>query len=141
MESPEQSGVSGGNGILRASGSYTPHIPGKLPEWTAIHRGSQPLRQVHLRAHARCITAPSHLIELWTFVSPIEKLYYYYCCPISDLIHQISYSLALAWDTAMKQSLPDSPMAEVYSNFNVQIAFAEVPQWTFLFVFHFYGKN
>ena len=36
MESPEQSGVSGGNGILIASGSYTPHTPGKLPEWTVI---------------------------------------------------------------------------------------------------------
>ena len=34
----------------------------------------------------------------------------------SDLLHKISYILALARDTAMKQSLADSPMADVYSN-------------------------
>ena len=37
---------------------------------------------------------------------------------MSNLRPKISYILALAWDTAMKQSLADSPMAKVYSYAN-----------------------
>ena len=68
-------------------------------------------RSSYTNYDCKCLLCIDHIHIQWPIVDIISDVQ-----PPILFIKSASYILALAWGTAMKQNLADSPMAEVYSN-------------------------